>query len=111
MASRDQEYLEYKSRANDTFSKSKEKIRELKAQLANMDLSNSKDMTTSIFQESPVKAKPQREVFAKREEMETDERMYKEEFKQNISENMVDLDEVEEIKMNVQASAPLESLR
>lgn len=57
MATKDPEYLEYKGRSNDQISRSRQKIDELKEQLASMDVSYSKDLSKSIFQESPIKTK------------------------------------------------------
>lgn len=51
------EYLEYIDVVDDEMNKSKQKINELKEQLANFDVSYSKDMSKSIFTESPLKPK------------------------------------------------------
>jgi hypothetical protein len=92
MATKDPEYLEYRGRANDQISRSKQKIEELKEQLAGMDVSYSKELSKSLFQESPVKTK----IGHTYDNGRTDEKMLVENFDfdyQDTNINRIDLDE------------------
>ena len=94
MATKDPEYLEYRGRANDQISRSKQKIEDLKEQLAGMDVSYSKELSKSIFQESPVKTKIGHTY--DNGLMGTDEKMLAENFDfdyQDTNINRIDLDE------------------
>ena len=99
MAMEEPEYLEYKSRVNNTFSKSKKKIDTLKKQLTAMDLNYSLDENKSLFQESPVKNKTMRETYRRKEDIGTDEKIINEDFNlgfQDKNVNRVDLNSTEE---------------
>lgn len=97
MATAQGEYLEYKDRVNTELSKNKLRIDELKQQLASLDVSYSKDLSKSLFNESPVKTKTNYgQTFDKREGMETHEKFIRENFNyefRNPNTNQVDFEE------------------
>ena len=96
MATADQEYLEYKVKANSTFSESKQRIDELKEQLESMDLSHSNQISETLFLESPVKTKDQVNIYGQREKTKTEEKVLQDNFmfesQEKINRNELDPD-------------------
>jgi len=96
MATADQEYLEYKVKANSTFSQSKQRIDELKEQLESMDLSHSNQISETLFLESPVKTKDQVNIYGQREKTKTEEKVLQDNFmfesQEKINRNELDTD-------------------